>query len=173
MSPQCHPGIQWVPVWGQPRLAHCYVNEQRAVSPSSAHAMPFFSMAPHPSHASSYVWWQDETSPSFEPSPHHAVRQGTPSPHSACPLPGAGPGGVRGQPARGAGAEMQAVTTWWHQLKLSEQELITASCSPWLGNCSAVFSISVVRRVVVKHQVMFYSCRVNGCGLESRSRGWV
>lgn len=81
--------------------------------------------------------------------------------------------GVRGQPAPGAGAEMHAATTWWHQLKLSEQELINTSCSPWLGNCSAVFSISVVRRVVVKHQVMFYSCRVNGCGLESRSRGWV
>lgn len=176
VSPQCHP---WVPVWGQLRLARCYINEQPAVRPSSAHAAPVSSMAPHPSHTSSYVRWQDETPPSFKLSPLHAVRQGThrpwmpTSPQTPHPLPGAGPSSVRGRPAPGAGAEMHAATTWWHQLKLSEQELINTSCSPWLGNCSAVFSISVVRRVVVKHQVMFYSCRVNGCGLESRSRGWV
>lgn len=57
--------------------------------------------------------------------------------------------------------------------KLSEEELINTSCSPWLGNFSAVFRIAVVHCVVVKHRVMFYSWRVNVCGLQPRSRGRV
>lgn len=58
-------------------------------------------------------------------------------------------GGVRGQP--GDIAEIHVVTTWWHQKKLSEEELINTSCSPWFGNFSAGFRMAVVRWVVVKH----------------------
>lgn len=58
-------------------------------------------------------------------------------------------GGVRGQP--GDIAEIHVVTTWWHQKKLSEEELINTSCSPWCGNFSAGFRMAVVRWVVVKH----------------------
>lgn len=82
-------------------------------------------------------------------------------------------GGIRGQPAPGDIAEIHVVTTWWHQKKLSEEELINTSCSLWLGNFYAVFRIAVVRCVVVKHRVMFYSWRVNVCGLQPHSRGWV
>lgn len=80
-------------------------------------------------------------------------------------------GGVRGQPAPGDIAEIHVVTTWWHQKKLSEKGLINTSCSLWLGNFSAVFRFTLVRCVVVKHRVMFYSWRVNVCGLQLRSRG--
>lgn len=77
---------------------------------------------------------------------------------------------VRGRVARRDRRLLHVVTTWWHQKRLSEQELINSSRSPWLGNFRAAFRLAVVRRVAVKHRVRFYSLRVNVRGLQPRSR---
>lgn len=53
-------------------------------------------------------------------------------------------GDIRGQLAPGDIAGIHAVTTWWHQKGLSAEELITTSCSPWLGKAGAVSGRAVV-----------------------------